>query len=141
MIPVTADVHERVLLLARAWEISAGEVVGRLLDEFLADGDEPHGPDGSDAAEQGVLIHAVYEGNRIDAIYWPATRRVDVTSGTLTGRSYKSPSGVAIAVVQAYNPSVHPNRNGWTFWTVTASGEMLQSIRPSEASRPRTPDL
>lgn len=126
-IAVADAVYERVQLLARAWQISTGEVVGRLLDEFLADEARP---DGTDSPDDRVPIHAVYDGNRIDGIYRVTTKRVDITSGVLSGRSYKSPSGAAIAVVQAHNPSVHPNRNGWSFWTITESGEMLQSIRP-----------
>jgi hypothetical protein len=77
-----------------------------------------------------VAIFADYEGNHVDAIYHRATKRVDITSGVLRGRSYRSPSGAAIGVVQAHNPTVQPNRNGWSFWFIAENGQALQTIRP-----------
>ncbi|WIY05507.1 hypothetical protein QRX60_17260 [Amycolatopsis mongoliensis] len=68
------------MLLARAWHISAGEVVRRLLDNFVK--------------------------QHIEATFNPDTKRVAITTGELAGRSYKSPSGAAIGVVQALNPHV-----------------------------------
>lgn len=105
--------------------ISEGEVVRRLI--------ERHRPQEEATAHRAgsatVAVHAVYEGHRTAATYEPATHRVTITEGPLAGRSYKSPSGAAIAVVTHYRPSVNPNRNGWTFWTVTSSGELLQTLR------------
>jgi hypothetical protein len=120
--------HERVMLLARAWQISGGEVVRRLLDDFARPDDAT--TEYEQPPDDGVQIYADYEGNHIEAIYYAATRRVDIVSGVLNGRSYRSPSGAAIAVVQAHNPTVHPNRNGWTFWFITKTGQALQAIRP-----------
>lgn len=119
--------HERVTLLARAWEISEGEVVRRLLDRFV----QPPSlaTTGDASATDTIAIYADYEGRHIEAIFHRATKRVDITDGVLAGRSFKSPSGAAIGVVQALNPNVHPNRNGWSFWFLKASGEALQNIR------------
>ncbi|MFF3322816.1 hypothetical protein [Streptomyces sp. NPDC002889] len=78
--------------------------------------------------EQGVEIHAIYEGRRTHAYYDPSSRIVTIHSGPGRGE-YESPSGAAVAVVRALNPLVNPNRNGWSFWTVTATGNLLQSIR------------
>ncbi|MFI9804818.1 DUF262 domain-containing protein [Streptomyces sp. NPDC052301] len=78
--------------------------------------------------KRGVEIHAVYEGQRVDAYYDPLSRVVRVPSGPGRGE-YETPSGAAVAVVHALNPHVNPNRNGWNFWTVTATGRLLQSIR------------
>ncbi len=78
--------------------------------------------------EQGVEIHAVYEGRRIQAHYDPSSRTVTIPSGPGRGQ-YETPSGAAVAVVHALNPQVNPSRNGWSFWTVTATGQLLQSIR------------
>jgi hypothetical protein len=78
--------------------------------------------------EQGVEIHAVYEGRRTNAYYDPSSRRVTIPSGPGCGE-YETPSGAAVAVVRALNPPVNPNRNGWSFWIVTATGQLLQSIR------------
>ncbi|WP_329283987.1 GmrSD restriction endonuclease domain-containing protein [Streptomyces sp. NBC_00691] len=78
--------------------------------------------------EQGIEVHAVYEGQSARAFYDPSSRVVTVHSGPGRGE-YESPSGAAVAVVRAVNPHVNPNRNGWSFWTVTATGNLLQSIR------------
>ncbi|WP_314220903.1 GmrSD restriction endonuclease domain-containing protein [Streptomyces zaehneri] len=78
--------------------------------------------------EQGIEIHATYEGRRVDAYYDPSSRIVTIPSGPGRGE-YESPSGAAVALVQALNPHVNPNRNGWSFWAVTATGHLLQSIR------------
>ncbi|WP_239008459.1 DUF262 domain-containing protein [Streptomyces sp. Tue 6075] len=78
--------------------------------------------------KRGVEIHAVYEGQRVDAYYDPLSRVVRIPSGPGRGE-YETPSGAAVAVVHALNPHVNPNRNGWNFWTVTATGRLLQSIR------------
>ena len=122
-----ADRHpDRNVLLARAWQATEGEVVRRLLDEFAK---PSHSTPASNNALDGVPIYADYEGTHVEAIYYPSTKRVDITSGVLSGRSYRSPSGAAIGVVQALNPQVHPNRNGWSFWFLSATGQALQSIR------------
>lgn len=128
-ISVTDGVHDRIALLGRAWGYADGEVVRRLLDEFLASDRRPGDSDAPDAPGDDVPVHAIYEGNRIEGVFHAGTRRLDITTGVLAGRSFKSPSGAAIAVVQAHNPGVHPNRNGWSFWVVTTSGKWLQSIR------------
>ncbi|GAA4536701.1 hypothetical protein [Amycolatopsis samaneae] len=120
--------HERVMLLARAWQISGGEVVRRLLDDFAQGSGTTSGP--SRPPSDGVPIYADYEGNHIEGVYHKATKRVDITSGVLSGGSYKSPSGAAMAVVQAHNPNVHANRNGWSFWFIAENGAALQTIRP-----------
>ncbi|MFE5191982.1 DUF262 domain-containing protein [Streptomyces sp. NPDC056628] len=78
--------------------------------------------------KRGVEIHAVYEGQRVDAYYDPLSRVVRIPSDPGRGE-YETPSGAAVAVVHALNPHVNPNRNGWNFWTVTATGRLLQSIR------------
>ncbi|MCX4965357.1 hypothetical protein OHA98_11030 [Streptomyces sp. NBC_00654] len=78
--------------------------------------------------EQGIEIHAIYEGRRAQAFYDPSSRIVSIHSGPGRGE-YESPSGAAAAVVRALNPHIKPNRNGWAFWTVTSTGNLLQSIR------------
>lgn len=131
-ITVSDKIHEDVALLAMAWQITEGEVVARLLREFVKHNapQDTESDNRNPASDEKVPIHAVYEGKRIEAVYQTSSRSVTITSDRLAGNSYKSPSGAAIAVVQEHNPSVHPNRNGWSFWTVTATGELLQSIRP-----------
>lgn len=125
-IDVSDSVHERITLLARAWGVSTGQAIGRLLDEYVQSGDQaaPREP-----GDDEVPIHAIYAGQRVDATYHRATKRVDSGTGVLAGQTFKSPSGAAMALVQALNPKVHPNRNGWTFWTITKNGEVLETIK------------
>lgn len=78
--------------------------------------------------ERGIEVHAIYEGRRTLAFCDPSSRIVTIHSGPGRGE-YESPSGAAVAVVRALNPHVNPNRNGWMFWTITATGNLLQSIR------------
>jgi hypothetical protein len=107
--------------------ITPGEVVARLVKQnSLPPSDDKTAltaPDGK------VPIHADYEGFRNNALFDPATERVDFVEGPLAGQSFKSPSGAAVAVVKHHNPDVDPNRNGWSFWTVSETGEWLQSLR------------
>jgi len=126
-IVVTDGVHREVGLLALAWNISEGEVIRRLLDEYAKLADRPSGHDGP--GQNTVRIHSVYAGQRVEAIYHRDTKRVDITSGVLMGQSYNRPSGAAIAVVQALKPGINPSRNGWSFWVVSDTGKLLQSIR------------
>jgi hypothetical protein len=114
----------RLTLLARAWHVDLPNALRRVLDEFEGSGQEAAG---TSAAR--VAIHAVYDGRRIDAMFDPASERVDITSGDLAGRSYRTPSGAAVEVVRTSNRSVNPNRNGWSFWTVSETGELLQTLR------------
>jgi hypothetical protein len=69
-----------------------------------------------------VDIHVDYDGRRIAASFDPRTSAVRFADGPLTGKSFKSPSGAAGAVVTRLRPGVDPNRNGWTFWTITGTG-------------------
>jgi hypothetical protein len=115
-----------------------GQTVHQDTDELPADeqvlAEEPSAPTliGADVhrlrTKRGVEVHAVYEGRRTDAFYDPLSRTVTIPSGPGRGE-YDTPSGAAVAVVHALNPHVNPNRNGWSFWIVTATGQLLQSIR------------
>ena len=121
---VADDVYEQVALLARAWAIAPSDVIRRLLTEFSRGGEQA---DGLPLNE--VAVHAVYAGMRTDGLYDPVTKALSITSGVLAGRTFKSPSGAAVALVAALNPSVHPNRNGWWFWVRSDTGELLKTMR------------
>jgi hypothetical protein len=124
---VPADAYSKVQLLAHAWEVSNGEVVARLVEHFgkapVADTSERNNSDSA------APIYVVYEATRIEATFDRATKAVTITSGKLEDKTYATPSGAAVAVVSAYNPSINPNRNGWTFWYLAVNGELLQTIR------------
>ncbi|MCD2463544.1 hypothetical protein MBT42_08230 [Streptomyces sp. MBT42] len=122
----------KVTLLARAWDVDGGGVVHRLL-EYFESGAGGRDADAPVVSGGAVGVHARYDGHRIDAEFDPASESVTILAGPAEGR-YKSPSGAATAVLQAYNPGVAPHRNGWSFWVVDASGERLQSIRHGQTS-------
>lgn len=121
--------HAQVALLARAWGISEGKAVSRLVNHFQQAPTAPSTvPDAAAVPDQAVPVHALYSGRRIAGYYTPATRGLSITDGPGAGH-YKTPSGAAAAVLQALNPGVNPNRNGWGFWVVNETGEFLQSLR------------
>ncbi|MGW1927836.1 hypothetical protein [Streptomyces sp. NPDC001919] len=122
----------KVTLLARAWEVDGSGVVHRLL-EYFESGAGGRDADAPAVSGGAVGVHARYDGHRIDAEFDPASESVTILAGPAEGR-YKSPSGAATAVLQAYNPGVAPHRNGWSFWVVDASGARLQSLRHGQAS-------
>lgn len=124
---VPDDAYAKVQLLAQAWGISGGETVARLVEHFAK-------PAATDSAEKQdadgtVPIYVVYDASRIDGLFDPATKAVTITSGKLKGKAYATPSGAAVAVVSTYNPSINPNRNGWSFWFLAENGALLQTIR------------
>jgi hypothetical protein len=45
----------------------------------------------------------------------------------------RRPEAAARAVVSHYRPTVSAHRNGWAFWTVTATHIPLQNIRYQSA--------
>src|SRR4051812_876269 len=89
--------------------VTEGEIIRRLVGGSTLSRDDP------EPADQGVPIHADYEGHRVRARYnEPA--RVEILDGPLAGKLFKTTTGAARAVVRHYNPSVNDNRNGWNFW-------------------------
>ena len=129
--PATIEVDDRTYrsleFAARMSNSTAGEVVARLVDQ--ASTPEPAATDTRDASS-GIKVYADYGGHRTHGTYDRVTTRIDITSGPLAGRSFKSPTGAARAVVAHFKPGVSPNRNGWFFWNLAdSSGQFLQSIR------------
>jgi hypothetical protein len=126
MLSVSSNTHDRITLLTRAWAVSEDEAIARLLDAFQ-DGAQP-GRTASNEEGQ-IRVHALYDGVRAEGVYHQRTGKLDIVAGPAAGQSFKRPSGAAIAVVQAVNPRVNPNRNGWSFWIVDDDGKTLQSRR------------
>ena len=116
---------------ARMANVSPSQLVARLIDQasLPTPYGEASGSPPSMTAERRVAIYADYEGFR--------TRRSSTRAepgrhhlGPARGRSHKSPTGAARAVVGHYKPTVSPHRNGWSFWSIDdGSGRTLQSIR------------
>jgi len=121
---VADDVYDQVVLLERAWATSASDVIRRLLSEFRSAED-----DGVRAKPEQIAVHAVYAGSRTEGLYDPVTLSLTITTGPLAGRTYTRPSGAAVALVATLSPGVNPNRNGWSFWVISKTGQRLRSIR------------
>lgn len=124
---VADDVYEQVELLARAWGVSESDTVRRLLDKFRNSNTPTVRPPSE--ATTAVPVHVIYAGVRTDGLYDPVTQSLTITTGQLAGRVFSKPSGAAVALVEAHSPGVNPNRNGWSFWTLSKTGLRLQSIR------------
>lgn len=124
---ITVDdvTHTQITLLARAWDVTPGEAVRRLVDHFQRPSlaAAPSAP-----ASNRVAVHAIYDGVHVPGLYDPATQALTITEGPAAG-TYRTPSGAASAVLQALKPHVKPNRNGWGFWALDDSGELLQTLR------------
>jgi len=116
--------YRRLMLLARAWRITPGDAVSRLLDHF-----EGELPEQTPKVDQRLPVHAIYADQRVEGLFDPRNEHLEITTGPLAGRTYRSPSGAAVAVVGLHRKSVNPNRNGWTFWSLTETGELLQTMR------------
>jgi hypothetical protein len=129
-IEVDDQTDRAIEFAARMANISKGEVVARLVERASVPALAPPAGDASGASDV-INVHADYGGHRTQGTYDPVTTRIDITSGPLAGRSFKTPTGAARAVVAHYNPKVSPNRNGYTFWILSdGSGRSLQRIRP-----------
>lgn len=126
--------RERLRLLGAAWKVSEADVIDRLLDMFVNQWPVTTGDTAAEQQDQ-IPVQAVYEAVVTEGLFEVASGRLTITSGDLQGRTYRSPSGAAMAVVRHLNPNVHPNRNGWTFWTTHASGEFIQKFRLQGAGR------
>lgn len=128
-IDVDEAVKRTVSFAARMADVTEGEIVRRLIAASSLETNEP------DPGKEAVPIFADYEGHRTRALYF-APARVEIVDGPVKGRSFKTPTGAARAVVRHYNPSVNDNRNGWGFWQLDNGGGpriWLQSIRPAKA--------
>lgn len=130
-IEVDEQTYRSLEFAARISNTTAGEVVARLV--AAASVPEPVPVTGTNSeTPKGVAVYADYDGHRTHASYDRDTTRVDVTSGPLAGRSFKTPTGAARAVVAHYKPGISPNRNGWSFWTLDdGSGRLLRALRRS----------
>jgi hypothetical protein len=133
---VSTRTYDRVTDLASAWGISADAAIVRLIDFWkdVSTNSQDGASTGSHDEADQVRIHVRYYGKRAEGIYHPSTGLVDITSGPAAGATELKPSPAAGEVIrtvqQARGKKVTGSRNGWSFWIVTATGELLQSIRP-----------
>jgi hypothetical protein len=124
---VSARTYDRITDLARAWGISDEAAIVHLIDSWK------RASTGSRDDEDQVHVHVVYYGERAEGIYHPSTGLMDIVSGPVPSVTGLKPSPAAGKVIRAVNKArgreVTGSRNGWGFWIVTATGELLQSIR------------
>ena len=128
-IEVDEAVKKNVAFAARMADVTEGEIVRRLVAASSLEAND------TDPGRKAVPIYADYEGHRTRALYFQPSR-VEIVDGPLKGRSFKTPTGAARAVVRHYKPSVNDNRNGWGFWQIDNGGSpraWLRSIRPVTA--------
>lgn len=138
-------------LAADSEGISKGELVARMVAELeeapkqLVPAPAPESapaanqePVDSSASNAQVDVHFTYQQLDTSGLFDRATQHLTVTNGSLVGRVFKTPSGAAKAVVIASNSTANPSRNGWAMWTVTATGEPLQSLRGRMPNQRRT---
>lgn len=127
-IEVDGPTYRALEFAARMADITAGDVVARLVAEASMPDPVPTPEDSTNTHMMDVYVD--YAGHRTHGRYDPDTTRIDIVSGPLVGRSFKTPTGAARAIVAHYNPSVSPSRNGWSFWVLDdGTGRFLQSIR------------
>jgi hypothetical protein len=128
-VEVDAETYQLLKFAARIGGCTTGDVVRRLVAEAGAASDPAEEIEHSETV-QGTAVYADYAGYRTYGNLDRTTTRVDITSGPLAGRGFKTPTAAARAVVGHYAPGVSPNRNGWKFWRVDdGSGKVLESIR------------
>ena len=102
-IDVSPETDQQLSPLA-SWEgTSKGEVVARLLAKLSSAETEP---------DNVVAVHKIYEKERIEGFYDPASSTLTITSPPWSGEVFSKPSSAAIAVVQHFKPDTNPNRNG-----------------------------
>ncbi|MFI5488775.1 MULTISPECIES: hypothetical protein [Micromonospora] len=108
--------------------ITKGEVVARLVAQARA-GSVPSPEEGADQEPASVRVYADYAGHRTYGLFVPGPGRIEITSGPLSGRSFRTPSQAAREIVKLYNPDVSPHRNGWSFFALASTGAPLQTLR------------
>lgn len=128
-ITVSQYAHGRFTDIARARGMSDEEALLWLIDVWKEATSTTTGPADGDQ----VPVHVVYLGERVEGIYHPSTGLIDIVSGPAPKVTGLKPSPAAGEVIRAINEArgkeVTGGRNGWGFWVVTATGELLQSIR------------
>lgn len=130
MVEVDERTFRSLEFAAHMANTTAGDIVARLVADASARTGAANEVSEQSDTSMRVAVYADYAGHRTHGKYDRTTKRIDITSGPLTGQSFKSPTGAARAVVAHYKPKVSSNRNGWAFWILDdGSGGLLQTIR------------
>jgi hypothetical protein len=122
--------YAQLAALAQDWNTTPGDAVRRLVHTFATPTATPT------SAPDGIGVYAIYAGYKISGVFDPVTRSITVSDGPAPGL-YKSPGGASTAVRRALNPTAHPIRNGWHFWRLASTNQLLDTLRTTPAT-PRT---
>lgn len=133
LIPVQAEIHRQVALLARALEMTTSETIAHLLQHYAQ-----AAPETPAHTEVLVPVYAIYQRRRIEGQFDRRTGALAILAGPGAGQ-YKTPSGAARAVVTALRPTVSPIRTGWQFWRLSENGAQLEVLRGGPARTHITP--
>jgi hypothetical protein len=137
-IEVDHETYLRLTFAANATNSTPGSILAGLVDAAISEA--TRSATDTTPSPPPVSVYGDYAGNRTHGQYDTDTTRIDITSGPLAGRSFKTPSGAAKAVIGHYNPAVIPIRTGWLFWVLDdGTRRRLQSIRPPHRTRTHTP--
>jgi hypothetical protein len=120
------DAYElAVRLAAKAAGISERQYVESLVHDTAA-------ATGAQAPKQPCRrfrLFAVYGQIRHEAECDASTGSITITAGPLAGRTFKSATASARAVVSHTNPSINPSKNGLAFWKLNdGTGRNLKSV-------------
>jgi hypothetical protein len=129
-VAIDDETYQYVAFAARATGMTEAEVLARAVAALR---EAPLADARSDTWAERP-IYGEYRGQRVTALFLPATRRVTVTSEPLAGSDFRSPSAAASAVVAALNDGREMHRvNGMRFWRDVASGVRLEALANSSS--------
>lgn len=132
-IPVEAEIHDQVALLARAFGMTTSQTIAHLLQRYAHA--EPAVPARTEAL---VPVYAIYQRKRVEGQFDRRTGALSIPAGPGAGQ-YRSPSGAAHAVITALRPAVSPIRTGWHFWRLAENGAQLDVLRGGPVRTQVTP--
>lgn len=123
----------------------AGLTISELVDRLV---DAPISPTVTDAKSGGptaavsvtpheVAVFVDYQGQHVEGFLDVGTDRLRITDGpsSLVGRSFKSPTQAAVAVVKVVNPGrARPETNGWKFWRDPVTDKIIHLVHRTRMS-------
>lgn len=122
------ETYAMVMFAARVGSMSPAEVIRKAVVTSVPTKQDSSAGTGR-PSHQKHQIHMVYLRQRISGEIDAATGRVTITSGPLSGKSYKSPSGASMAVVRSINPDrSRSESNGWRDWIDDATGRPIGEV-------------
>ena len=132
-VEIDDETYDLIVFAARAAGVDPAAIVARAVALLRED---PASAERATAEREGRPIYVIYRGSQTTAAYDPATHRVTVTSGSLAGRVFRTPTAAASAVVAEANPGRRMGRiNGRRFWRDSATGRYLDAETGDRVTR------